>query len=347
MKNGTTFKYTIYNTLLLIFSSVFISNHILITKYPKISFLIPFFILIIVLFFYFFLPKMSNSKYFNKIVNQPIIKTILMIYLYGSTMTFLVASISTVTTIFYSSMPYVQCGIILLLMILFFSCFSLNQLYDLSLLIFIFCFLFNFIGLKNTTNICFFLPANLSFEFKKPYLFLSLIYLQLDSIIFYFFNITKDSINIKKSIIISTIISTCISSLLIFNNYLFYTYKYFSSAFFPGFSASLLYLGPEFLEHFDILILISLITWILLKGSTNLRLLFDLRKAKKNNFFQVILGLIVLVNIYLIYRFNINWINYVIVSGYILSLLIFIIFGYLVYLKGETNHVITKTISRS
>ena len=218
-------------------------------------------------------------------------------------------------------------SLLISLVIILLTEFSSKHLYDVSLTFYLFIIIFNLILLFNTSFFNIDLIHNIRI---KPLmnnnflLILSLLFIVLDPITHYITRVPSKNINIKKSIIISIIISTLTSSIMIFINYLYYSSSYLSQNMFPAFSFISSLLGPEFLDYFTILILINSLAFTLLKVSINITYIKDY--FKKIPYLNVIITVFIFVISNLIFKFS----HLLIIDdkyiGFILTLLIFIIY---------------------
>ena len=330
MTNNKNIQFIIFQTVLSSLSFFLLFNHLCISNFPKISFLIPIALCVLTIMLFAILPDKFNFT------NSKIFKIVITIYLYLSTALYIIISTYIITDYFFTNMPYLQSSIILILIILLFSNFKNKYIYDVSSIIFLILIFINLITIFNTSIFKTDLLYNISFNenitnYSLLYM-VSFLYFFLDPIINYFIH---DDINIKKGIITSNIISSIVSFITIFINYLYFGYQYLEMSLFPGFSALITFIGPEFLDHFTILILINALCWVLLKGAYNISYIGNIFK---NNVYSNLLSFILLFAVcYFTFRYSFGFSQINFLFGLVLSILIFFIYFFII-IKKEEKH---------
>lgn len=322
MTKNKNIQFIIFQTILSSLSYFLLLNHLIITNFPKIAFLIPLFIGTLTIILFLILPKK------NIFLNNKIIKTILSIYLYLSSALYIIICSYIITHYFFTNMPYLQSSIILILIILLFSSFKNKYVYDVSSFAFLILIFVNLIVIFNTsffkTDLIYNISLSFNFSNYSLLYIISFLYLFLDPIITYFI---QNDISIKKNIIISTIISSLFSSITIFINYLYFGYQYLKLSLFPGFNALITFIGPEFIDHFTILILIDVLCWCVLKCAYNISYIESIFPKKV---YSSGLSFIILYPIcYFTFKYSQGFREINFIFGLILTFIIFIIYLYI------------------
>lgn len=330
MNKAKNIQFIIFQSVLSSLSYFLLLNHLCISNFPRISFVIPIVLGIFTIIFFTLLPKK------NSLLNNNFVKTCLTIYLYLSTTLFIIINSYIITDYFFTNMPFLQTSIILILIILLFSNFKINYVYDVTSFVFLILIIINSIIIFNTSFFKIDLLYNLSFNEKiNSYSLLyiiSFLYLFFDPIINYFIH---EEITLKKNLIISTIISSIFSFITIFINYLYFAHQYLEFSLFPGFNALLTFIGPEFLDHFSILILIDALCFVILKGSYNISII---RNLFKDNVYSNILSFVILFSIcYIIFNYTIGFSELNLIVGIVLTVLIFLIYFFIILRKEKEN----------
>ena len=330
MTKNKNIQFIIFQTVLSSLNFFLLFNHLCISNFPKISFLIPIVICIFVILLFTQLPNKFNFA------TNKIFKVCLSIYLYLSTALYIIISTYIITDYFFTNMPYLQSSIILILIILLFSNFRNEYIYDVSSFIFLILIFINFITIFNTsmfrTDLFYNITLDENFDNYSLLYIVSFLYLFLDPIINYYIH---NDINLKKGIITSTVISSIISFLTIFINYLYFGYQYLEMSLFPGFNALITFIGPEFLDHFTIIILINALCWVILKGAYNISYVSNVFKSNVYSNFLSFILLFAICYFTLKYSFGFTQINFV--FGLILSSLIFFIYFFIILRKEKKD----------
>ena len=141
--------------------------------------------------------------------------------------------------------------------------------------------------------------------------------------------------NIKGTLIISVVISSIISTAHILLNYLFYCSSFLEQLSFPSFAFLSLFLGPEFLDYFHIIILTTSLGYTLLKIAYNVSILSNTKGISLKRSFFLLLLVFILTN--LLYKYS--SLNY----NFILLILISINLILLIFSKKENYHEITSS----
>lgn len=335
MKKQNNLNFIIYHTLLSTLGLFLVCNNYLIKINPKSSFIWIIVLGLLSIILLLFLPnKIDNKKH------QNIIKHLLSLYYILSSSLYLSLATYIIIYYFFSNMNYFILPLLLLLMILLFSFFKKVILYNVGLLILIITFLLNFVFIFNTSlgdinlihNI-----INSKFSIINFVKLFSMLFLFIDPIAFYYNNIIDNKTNIKKSIIISNTFATIISSFTILINYLFYSYQYLDTINYPAFSSIFLFLGPEFIDHFSIMILINILIFIFLKCSMNIN------SISSKKFINIFSCLIIYLVIIISFKYYTNYIELTYHFGLILSILILLIYLFTIFGKKEKEYVKDKT----
>lgn len=339
MKNQKTINFIIYQSLTYIFSFYYILNNYLIKYFPKYSFMIPVMLCIILLPFLILLPKYNLSRFKNSFL----LKFIKSTYYLLSNIVYITIGVYTITHYFYGNIGFNLLTVLFVLIILLISLFKNKQIYNITTTIFIIVFALNFLILLNTSFGDLKLLYDLDFKniFNKDVVYIiGILFLFLDPIIFYFNNSIESNINIKKSIIISLLISSSLTSLIIFVNYLFYSHAYLQTLIFPAFSSLSVYLGPEFIDHFTILILINVFVFIILKCSFNVTLIVS--DIHNSNLTNIIACLIMLITSFVMFKIFNNYYQIIFYIGIISTLLLIILFIFIILNKEVRTNASTE-----
>ena len=338
MKKNTNLNLILYLTLSSVFFNFILLNNVSITYFPSIAFLIPLIMGVLSILLFIFLPKQKNEF----IKHNTFVKLISFLYYIGLNILLLLLCTYVLNYYFYPKTNFLLLSTLFSLVILLISLYKTKHIYDISFTIFLFIFISNFILLFNTSygdfDLLFNIRINTLFN-NKWFLLLSLLFIQLDPICFYLNNIIEEKSNMRKSIIISTIISSAISCMTILINYLYYSSSYLSEAIFPSFSFISCLLGPEFLDYFTIIILINTLTYCLLKSSLNISLISSNYYSK--SIINIITIAFVLFITNLIYQYEFLSFYQFKYLGITLSLILLIIYIWLVISKGGNKSAFT------
>ena len=334
MKKQSTINLIIYLTLSTFFLYFSYINNYLIKVFPHSSFIFPLLIGLLIILLTILIPV----KHIN-VNNTSIIKNVfLSLYYIAFNCILLTNTCNILIYYFYPNISFLLLSILLILIIFLFALFKTKQLFDVSLLIYIIIIISNFIIIFNTSIPNFNILYNIrnTFHLKFDFiLFIPLLFMLLEPL-FLMINSSKENIpNIKKTIILSTLISSILATIFIFLNYLFYNSTYLTQLSFPSFAFLTSFLGPEFLDHFQIIILPSTLAYSLLKISLNISLVssnFDKPKV------------IILVNSILIFIITNIMYRYTSSKSFIILFLILLLnFIPLIFNKKEGYHETSPT----
>lgn len=272
MNNKILFKPLIISTMLtLLLTSIFSSN-LAMNLYPRNAFFIPLIIGTVVILLAFFLPS-SPSSYFSRVMKRPFFRIVLAIYLLISTIFFLTICLMILKSNFYFTTPSYILIVLAGACVVFLTLSPLASFLNVALTVLVVVAFIN--GLQivnvNTRDVSLLLPLN--FKIPKVYQLLMFLCYFFDILIFYFLNFPKNSAMNKKTFILSTIITTIISTWFILDNYTYFSYQFFQGLDFPSLYRFKIYIGPKYLEHFDILLAINVTTFMIIKGGLNTSLL--------------------------------------------------------------------------
>lgn len=345
MKNllkNDNLNFTLYLTISSIFFNFIFLNNISITYFKNIAFLIPLVLGAISILFIIILPKQPiNNKYLSKFIKL----TVSLYYIVFNAIIILTC-VYILTYYFYQKTSFLLMSLLISLVIILLTEFSSKHLYDISLTLYLFIIIFNGILIFNTSFFNIDLIHNINFThfFNNDLLILlSMLFILFDPITHYISNIPNENINLKSNIIISIAISTLISSLTIFINYLYYSSSYLSQSLFPALSFISSLFGPEFLDYFTILILINTLVFTLLKASINITTIKEY--FKKVPFLNIILTIFIFIMSNLIFKYKEQTIFKDFYIGFILTFFIFIIYFWLIKNK-EVNLDATTNIKK-
>lgn len=272
MKNKILFKPLLVSTMLtLLLTSIFSSN-IAMHLYPRNAFFIPLIVGVGVIILAFFLPS-SPSSYFARIMKNPFFRIILIVYLIISTIFFLTIGLMVLSNNFYFTTPSYILIMLVGASIVFLTLSPLSSFLNVALIVLVSVAVINILQIVNvnTRDISIMLP--LSFQIPKIYQLVALICYFFDLLIFYFLSYPKNTAMNKKTFILSTIITIIISTWFILDNYTYFSYQFFQGLDFPSLYRFKIYIGPKYLEHFDILIAINVTSFLVIKGTLNISLL--------------------------------------------------------------------------
>lgn len=330
-------NFTIYLIISQIFLNFILLNNLSISYFPKWAFIVPIILSLFTIFFSMFLPIRNVSP-------STFIKVLSSLYYIVFNILILLTCAYILNFYFYQKTSFFLLTFLLSLIILLLTEFSSKHIYDISLTLFIFTISLNLIMILNTSygNIDLLLNIDFSNLINRNIVFmLLLLFITLDPINFYFTNIIDNNVNLKKSIIISSIISTIVSCFTIFINYLYYSYSYLKETMFPAFSFISSFLGPEFLDYFTIIILINTLVFSLLKVALNFSFIKQYyNKFKFSNVFFVSITFIIINVIFKYSYLNILKFEY---FGFILTVIITIIYLNLVFKKEVKKDATTET----
>lgn len=334
MKKQPTINLIIYLTLSTFFLYFSYINNYLIKVFPHSSFIFPLLIGLLIILLTILIP----IKHIN-VNNTSIIKNVfLSLYYIVFNSILLTNTCNILIYYFYPNISFLLLSILLILIIFLFALFQTKQLFDVSLLIYIIIIMSNFVIIFNTSIPNFNILYNIKNTFQLKFdfiLFIPLLFMLLEPLCL-MINCSKENVlNIKKTIILSTLISSVLATIFIFLNYLFYNSTYLTQLSFPSFAFLTSFLGPEFLDHFQIIILPSTLAYSLLKISLNVSLVssnFDKPKV------------IILVNSILIFIITNIMYRYTSSKSFIILFLILLLnFIPLIFNKKEGYHETSPT----
>ena len=335
MKNNNI-NMSLYISLSNYFYSFLILNNLSIKINESVAFLLPLILCAVSLILFSLLPKHAFKKENNKFI-----KIILTVYALLSSVLLISFSSKLLSYYFYNNNSFILITLLLLFICLLISTFKQIMIFDISTTVFIIVFIINLIVLLNTSTPSFNLLYNINIydiANNKTFLVLCMLFILLEPIIFYLNDLSNNA-NIKMCTCASTIISMVISSILIFVNYLYYSKEYLSLNIYPFFTAINSFLGPEFIDHFTIIILINTVSFTLLKISYYLSLASSFTNS--NKFSKVFFTLTIFLAC--IFIFNINLSNYLIniILCSILTIILIIIYLYIIR-KGAKQYATSK-----
>ena len=334
MKKQPTINLIIYLTLSTFFLYFSYINNYLIKVFPHSSFIFPLLIGLLIILLTILIP----IKHLN-VNNTSILKNVfLSLYYIVFNSILLTNTCNILIYYFYPNISFLLLSILLTLIIFLFALFQTKQLFDVSLLIYIIIIMSNFVIIFNTSIPNFNILYNIKNTFQLKFdfiLFIPLLFMLLEPLCL-MINCSKENVlNIKKTIILSTLISSVLATIFIFLNYLFYNSTYLTQLSFPSFAFLTSFLGPEFLDHFQIIILPSTLAYSLLKISLNVSLVssnFDKPKV------------IILVNSILIFIITNIMYRYTSSKSFIILFLILLLnFIPLIFNKKEGYHETSST----
>lgn len=325
-----TLNFIIYQVSSISLFSFILLNHVSISLYPSMGFIIPLILGIISIALVYFLPKNSMNIKINNFL-----KILIKIYLIFTSSIIISTSCFIICFYFYTNMSYLLCALLILLMTFLLSFFKSKHLYDLTVSLFLILIVVNLLPIFNTSDISIDLLYNIKLSNILPkniLLLLSMLFIFLDPIIFYFNDFTSNYINKRKAIILSIIISSFISSITIFINYLYYSNLYLSKTLFPAFSSLTSFLGPEFIDHFTILILINVVFFALMRVSFNITLLID-NKQSSYSIDKLLYSIFIFLFVNFIFIFSSKIYNFYLILYLLCFIFIFFLYGSILYQK--------------
>lgn len=337
MKKQNNLNFIIYSILSSTFLNFILLNNLSISYFPKIAFLIPLICGAISIIFILFLPKQNNH------IKRPniFIKIISSLYYVIFSIIIIMLCSKIINFYFFQKTSFFLITLLISLIIILITSYSKKHIYDISLTLFLFVFLINVIMIFNTSFIDTDLIYNIKLNatFNNNYLLLiPIIYITLDPIQMYLSQDLYENVNIRNSLIVSTIISSIVSSFLIFINYLYYSDTYLYKQMFPSFAFINSLLGPEFLDYFTILILIITFTYTLLKVSFNISVINSY--FKKTNLASFLIVMFIFVNTNILFKYPYIEYRYL---GSLLTVLVFIIYIWIIINKEAKNNASSKT----
>lgn len=339
MKKQSTLNLTIYLTITQLLLSFVITNNVSIYLFPKAGFLVPLVTGFITILFILILPKipLRNKKH------NFFIKSTYSLYYIVFSIIILMFSTYIINYYFYPKTSFFLLTLLFSLVIMLLSTYSTKHLYDVSLTIFILIIFINFILIFNTSFIDLDLLFNidLKLNYKNFMPLILLLGITLEPINNYLLDIHEDNVLVKRSIIISTLIASIISSIIIFINYLYYSDIYLMNTLFPSFSFIFSLLGPEFIDHFTIVILFNTIIYSILKISMNISIVGSSFKHSSLRNFILVFIIFFLSN--LIYKYS--YLGFFKLEYVMLTLLILIlpIYFFIILNKKEKKDAITSS----
>lgn len=339
MKKRSTLNLTIYLTISQLLLHYVIINNVSIYLFPNAAFLVPLIVGLITILFVLLLPKAPiRFKKFNSLI-----KITYSLYYIVFSIIILVFSTYIVNYYFYPKTSFFILTLLFSLVIMLLSSYSTKQLYDVSLTVFLFIFLINFILLFNTSFIDFDLVYNIDLKNKlTDYIpIIILLSFSLEPINNYLLNIHEENVKVKHSIIISTLITSIVSSIVIFINYLYYSDTYLKNTLFPSFSFIYSLLGPEFIDHFTIVILFNTLAYCILKVSMNISIVNSF--FNKNSFIKYLSVILIFVLTNLIYKYShLEFLKFE-YALFVLLVLIITIYFFILMNKKEKKDAFTST----
>ncbi len=324
MKNNNI-SLSLYTCLSYYFYSFLILNNLSFKINENVAFLLPIILCIFSLILFSLLPKYSLKEPINKFIIF-----ILNLYSLLSSVLLIWFSSKLLSYYFYNNNSFILIVLLLLFICFLISTFKQIIIFDIATTVFIIVFILNFVVLLNTSTPSFNLIHNINFNLitnNRTFLILSMLFILLDPITFYLNNLSNNA-NIRKCISISSIISMIFSSIFIFINYLYYSKEYLNLNIYPFFTALNSFLGPEFIDHFTIIILINTVTFTLLKISFNLNLSSFF--TNENIFNKALFTLTIFIICFIIMNINVsNFLINILLSS-ILTIILIIIYLYII-----------------
>lgn len=292
--------------MLTLLSSIIISNALIVGN-AKFSYVI-LVLFIPILFLILIVGKFKDRFILSRIYKRKITKLILILYLFLSFIFMTIISVNIINQFFYFSMPDYFFIIVSVFVTMYIASLSNNNLVNLSFTIFVILLLINLLRIFNVSKgtYDFIIHDIQSFKFDFNFEILLLSGLFLDGIILFFYNDDNKRLS-KKWYIISTCLGVVMSIFIMLENYLHIPYQFLNNSFFPSFTRYKMTIGPKYIEHFDVLLLINTIILIIIKCAISLRTLRLLLKIKQNFKNQIILSFFFILLIELVIQFfNLN-----------------------------------------
>lgn len=307
MKRSNFQNILVYIFLIVGSSSLFVSN-IMMRNHYKNAYIISIYLAPIILFGIFFISTNTNTLKF--ILNNKLLKFIGLSYLFFSSFILVISYLKITNNYFYFLTPPFLILIIILLTSLFISNYGLANIFN-------FCFFISVVG--------FILIIFTFFDLKYINLFNSNINYKIDTIqfIFNYLFIYFDVIFIsqfnqsikttRKNYFIIILFSVIINTLLILENYILFDNKFFLSNKFPYISKYLTYSFENLFEHVDLIYLIFITLYIIIRFSINTEIFRLFCKIKRNKI-TISIFIIAILSLSLLSNFidiSLNTINFI------------------------------------
>lgn len=304
--------------------SLFLAN-VVIKTFPTISFLIFIILIPITSLFVLLIPKFNCS--IKTIINNKLLRTLSLLYTVLSGSFFIISYINVVSDYYFHETSKFIVLLLIIATCLFLSSYRLLNIFKIGFVISFIIIIFFLLIFTNTTKYDLLLLRYNSINFSNWYKFIYFIFIYLDSLLLLLFLPIRHFS--KSKIISSIIITSVISSLMIFENYLFFVPSYFVNAKHPYLIKFFAYNNNRFFEHYDIFYLILITIYIVFSFSIKCEMSRILFKGKNNSFKNFLFPIFVIISFFITRDMDFNEIltENIILSFSIILISFFIIFS--------------------
>lgn len=332
--NTSTFQKIIVYIFLTTGSSSLLSSNIMMRNHYENAYLIPICLLPIILFGVIFINNNLNN--IKPILNKRLLKLFGILYLIISTFILVLSYLKITNNYFYFLTPPLLILILILLLSLFISNYGLSNIFNFSFIISIFIFLLillTLISTKYNKSLNHIIEPNIN----NLHLIINYLFVYLDVIFISLFNPCIKTT--KKNYITITLFSILVNSLLIFQNYILFNSEFFLSNKFPYISKYFTFSFNFLFEHIDLLYLVFITFYIIIRISINTEIFRLICKFKRDNCKIYIFAIVILLLSLLSSLFSIN----LQVINYIMLLTSFILILFLIIYKIQSRRVSNET----
>lgn len=331
------FQFILFNIILIIGSSSLLISNMMMRLYPNNSYLIYIITLPIILISSF----LSNpTRYSIKLIlNNNLLRIILISYLLMNSFIFTLSYLKITNDFFYQLTSPLIIVIIIFLTSIFISTYGIKNIINVGFILFVLIFCISLITLLNKTKFDLNL-LDFNYNFNKKYQTLGILFIYLDCAVIQIFS--SASKKPKFNYLFCTCLASIISIFLLLENYFLFDSDFFINGKFPYITKYLAYTNNRYFEHFDLVYLIFITIYLLIRLSINSEIFRLTCKIKRNNYLLLIFPLFIIVANYLskYVDININILNYLTIISTILILFFLLIHLFLTRSKTyeKRNH---------
>lgn len=267
----------------------------------------------------------KNLNNLKNILNNKLLKFISIVYILISSFILVISYLKITNNFYYYLTPPLLILILILLLCLFISNFGLTNIFKFTFIISILSLIlmiFTFVPFKIDNSLNF----KINSKINDYYLLFNYLFAYFDVI---FVSLFQPSIKLSKKNYLITILSCIIiNTVLIYQNYILFDKKFFLSNKFPYISKYLAISFNNIFEHIDLVYLIFITLYIIIRLSINTELFRLLccfkRKTYKTSIFMFILIFFSIISN--LFNINLNVINYIMFVSSLCICLFFILY---------------------
>lgn len=321
------YQYYIFGIYLICGSFSLFASNLAMNIFSSYSYVIFFALLPVIFLFIIFFPKRRNLlKVLSK---HRLLQIILYLYLILSSFFQLFSYINVISDYYYPLTPKYVLFFLLLLSSLFIGHYGLSNISKMGFVLFICTLLLYSITLFSETKHDFLLLQTNMKTSIQPFYVLSFIFVFLD--VFLLFLLLPFE-NVKKTnLFLVILVGMVISSLFIFENYLFFPSDFFDNVKYPYIFKYLSYRKTQFFEHFDLLYLICVSIYMLLHLGMQQEMARLILLKKRKNILAFLFPVMLILLYFILKSFNFTTnITILLISACSVLIVSFFIFYYVI-----------------